>query len=84
MRRPGDNKQLYLPGPNEFIPNDLSVDKQDAPTVCRPRKVTPGIIMPDRVATARAGAYVYPTHPLVCALVQERRSVLGPQGIGTD
>ncbi|TFY68977.1 hypothetical protein EVJ58_g698 [Rhodofomes roseus] len=31
-RSPGDNKELYLPGPNLFIPNDLSVEKLDTPT----------------------------------------------------
>lgn len=41
-RGPGDNKELYLPGPNEFIPNDLSVNKQDVLSmVCRPHEVAP-------------------------------------------
>lgn len=38
-RRPGDNKGLYLPGPNEFIPSDLSVETQVDPTVCRRHEV---------------------------------------------
>lgn len=79
---PNDIKELYLPGPNEFIPTNLDVEKRDVEKVSSLRGA-------DLISTDVKCSHVafeaplpHPRNPFDIAVAQEGRSVLGAQGSG--
>ncbi len=79
---PNDIKELYLPGPNEFIPTNLDVEKRDLEKVG-------GLRGADLISTdvkcshaAFETPFSHPRNSFDIAVAQEGRPVLGTEGSG--
>lgn len=44
-KQPNDIPELFLPGPNEFIPTNVEVEKIDVSQVCQPRPSTHSLVI---------------------------------------